>query len=76
MKYFFSILAAVITLIFTILWYCDVVSEPFVAVISAIITLVSFAFAKKEKLPVETRKTEQNHYGSGDNIGGDKIINN
>jgi len=74
MKRVILITGGLITLLLAILWYYDVITEPLVAVGTAIITLVSLIFVPENKNNSSQTKITQNHSGKGDNVAGNKII--
>ena len=67
------ITGGLITIILTVLWYFDIITEPAVAIGSATLTFLGFLFSTNDK---KQKKIKQTHFGEGDNVGGDKIINN
>ena len=74
MKKFILIVGSIITLILAILWYGDIISEPFVAVGTGILTLLTLIFVPDNDVKPYKNKNTQKHYGKGDNVAGNKII--
>lgn len=77
------IIGSVITIILIILWYLEIIGEPIAALGGAILTLIGYILSNKESAKTKkynvgkkSTKVTQIHSGTGDNIGGDKIINN
>lgn len=79
------ITVSIITIILTLLWYFEVIGEPIAALGGAVLTFMSYILSYK--MNTDTKEEEhstgkkptiinQTHSGTGDNIGGDKIVNN
>lgn len=70
------VLGSIATVILAILWYLEIITEPSFAIGAGIITLIGYILAP-EDLNKSTRTiNKQNHSGSGDNVLGNKTINN
>ena len=74
MKKAILIIGAVATLVLAVLWYFDKVSEPLVAVGTGILTVLGYIFVPDEK--IQKTKIKQQHSGTGDNVAGNKTVNN
>lgn len=74
MKKTILIIGAIATLILAILWYYDKVSEPLVTVGIGVLTVLGYIFLPDEQK--QNTKIKQNHSGTGDNIAGNKTVNN
>lgn len=74
------IIGSIITIGLTILWYFEVIGEPIVALGGAVLTFVGYIVSGKTNVQSNNIKKSstlnQTHSGSGDNFGGDKIVNN
>lgn len=73
MKKLILIIGGLITIVLTALWYFGIITEPAVALASAILTFLGYLYSDKEK-PLKITKIKQIHNGEGDNVAGDKII--
>ena len=76
MKNIILIIGGLITVILTVLWYFEVITEPVTAIGSAILTFLGYFFVGSDKSDKKVKKIKQVHHGNGDNVGGDKITNN
>ena len=74
MKNSILIIGALSTLVLAILWYFQVVSEPLVSIGTGILTVISYMLIPEEKKNKTVIK--QQHTGQGDNVLGNKTINN
>lgn len=74
MKKAILIIGALATLILSILWYYGKVSEPLVAVGTGVLTVLGYIFVPNDKK--QNISIKQNHSGKGDNVAGNKIVNN
>lgn len=74
MKKAILIIGAMATLVLAILWYFGKVSEPLVAVGTGVLTVVGYIFVPDEKK--QNIKIKQKHTGTGDNVAGNKTVNN
>mgnify|MGYP000630278752 CR=1 FL=1 len=73
------IIGSIITIILILLWYFEVIGEPIAALGGAGLTLAGYIYSNKASTKNKreiTSKINQTHSGSGDNIGGDKTVNN
>lgn len=63
------------------MWHFGVIGEPIATLGGAVLTFISYLVVRRknennledDKQPA---KISQKHSGTGDNVGGDKIINN
>ncbi len=67
MKKMILIIGSLLTIVLIILWYLEIISEPFAALGAAILTFFGYLFTDNNG------KIKQIHHGSGDIIGGDKV---
>ena len=74
------IFGSVITIILILLWQFEIIGEPIAALGGGVLTFVGYLLSNKSSKSNEEEnksvKIKQKHSGIGDNIGGDKIINN
>jgi len=75
------IIGSIITIILILLWYFEVIGEPIAALGGAAVTLIGYIISTKKSAQSNSKKKisakiNQTHSGKGDNVGGDKIINN
>ena len=75
MKKIILILGSIATLILAILWYFGKVTEPLVSIGTGALTFLGFLFVPDDK-PKSKTIIKQKHSGTGDNVAGNKIINN
>lgn len=73
MKKNILIFGSLVTIGLTVLWYLNIITEPVAAIGAAVLTFLGYLFAGNDN--DKTKKIKQTHSGSGDNVGGDKIIN-
>lgn len=73
MKSVVTILGAIITIFFAVLWWCNIVSEPLYTIVSGVATLIGHLLTPECK---SSKDITQTHSGVGDNVGGDKVTNN
>jgi hypothetical protein len=76
MKNIILIIGGLITVVLTVLWYFEIITEPVAAIGSAILTFLSYLFVGNDKSVKKVKKIKQIHYGDGDNVGGNKTTNN
>ena len=76
MKKIILIIGGIITLVLSILWYKDVITEPLFAVGTGIITILSLIFIPDKDNNTNKTKINQKHSGIGDNVAGNKTIKN
>jgi hypothetical protein len=74
MKKVILIIGAIATLVLAILWYFNKVSEPLFSVGTGVLTVLGYIFVPDEKK--HNTKIKQKHSGTGDNVAGNKTINN
>lgn len=75
------IVGSIITIVLTLLWYFEVIGEPMVALGGAVLTFVGYIVSGKtntrnNNIKKVSSTLNQTHSGSGDNVGGDKIVKN
>ncbi len=75
MKKIILIIGSIFTLLLTVLWYFNIVSEPLVAIGTAILTAIGYILIPDEKQGDKTT-INQKHTGQGDNVVGKKVVNN
>lgn len=75
MKKIILIVGSILTLVLAILWYKNIISEPIVAIGTGILTLLTLIFFPDNDDKSNKTKIKQKHYGKGDNVAGNKIIN-
>lgn len=75
MKNIILIIGGLVTVILTVLWYFEVITEPVAAIGAAVLTFLGYLFTGTGETPKKVKKIKQKHFGSGDNVAGDKIIN-
>lgn len=75
MKNFILIIGGLITVILTFLWYYEIITEPVAAIGSAMLTFLGYLFVGSDNSGKKIKKIKQVHYGTGDNVRGDKITN-
>lgn len=75
MKNTILVIGALSTLVLAILWYFQVVSEPLVSIGTGILTVIGYMLIPNEEKKNNTVIMQQ-HTGQGDNVLGNKTINN
>jgi len=75
MKNYVLVIGGLITVALTILWYCNIITEPVTAIASALLTTLAYLFTANNDSAKKNKKIIQTHSGIGDNVGGDKIVN-
>jgi hypothetical protein len=72
-----SFLFGIVSLASAIMWKLNYIDEPTVAVIGSILTILSLVISNKIANKSKDRENRIEQYNvNGDNISGDKIINN
>lgn len=67
------IVGIIVTAIFTLLWYFDIVQEPIIPICTSFLTFLGYFVAKRKDSNKTTIK--QKHSGTGDNVAGNKVTN-
>jgi len=70
------LIGSIIVVILTVLWWTNVVSEPFAALGGAALTFLGYLYAENDNATASNKDkfvVKQKHSGFGDNVGGDKF---
>jgi hypothetical protein len=70
------VLGSIATIILALLWYLEKITEPSFALGAGIITLIGYILAPEDSNKNAKTVNKQNHSGLGDNVLGNKTINN
>lgn len=73
MKKTILIIGSIATLILSILWYFDKVTEPMVAIGTGFLTVLAYVLVPDGDNKATNTTITQKHTGKGDNVAGNKI---